>query len=170
MPTPKANAMKSKINLVERYRQSQLEWNAALAGLRPADYERMVYRRWRLKDIQGHVLSYLQLSQRHICTYLKSKRLASPRAPTYSYFNRREAERLKNVPFAQLRGEMEAAFADLFDLLPALKDEDLRRVFPSQWWNSKYNTTLRSILREDAEHIRIHAADVVKWRQGLERG
>jgi hypothetical protein len=112
------------------------------------------------------VFSYLHLAVRHIQSYQKRKRLASPRAPSYSYFNRREAERLRHVPLAQLRVDLDSTYRDLIALLPALSDEDLRKVFPAQWWNSKYHTTLRGLLREEASHLRIHAGDIRKWRKG----
>jgi hypothetical protein len=157
--------MKQRISLSERLKIAWREWNDALAGLDDANFELPVYRQWDLKDILGHVYSYLHLALRHVHSYKKRKRLASPRAPSYSYFNRREAERLRCVPLAQLRADMDAAYRDLMALLPALSDEDLRKVFPAQWWNSKYHTTLRGLLREEAEHLRIHAVDVRKWRE-----
>ena len=156
--------MKQKISLSERLEIAWREWNDALAGLDDVDFELPVYRQWNLKDILGHLFSYLHLALRHVHAYKKRKRLASPRAPSYSYFNRREAARLKRVPLAQLRADMGAAYRDLIVLLPTLSDEDLRKVFPAQWRNSKYHTTLRALLREEAEHLRIHAADVKNWR------
>ncbi len=157
--------MKQRISLSERLEISWHKWNDALAGLDAADFDLPVYRQWDLKDILGHVYSYLHLALRHVESYKKRKRLASPRAPSYSYFNRREAERLRGMPLAQLRADMDTAYRDLIALGPALSDEDLRKVFPAQWWNSKYHTTLRAILRENAEHLSIHAADVRKWRK-----
>ena len=71
------------------------------------------------------------------------------------------------MPLAQLRAGMDAAYRDLIQLLPTLSDEDLRQVFPAQWWNSKYHTTLRALIREEAEHLRIHAGDVAFWRNRL---
>jgi hypothetical protein len=158
------------MSLEERLERAWAEWNSALAGLAPEDYEQPVYRRWTLKDILGHVCSYVELDLRHVRSYGKRRRLASPRAPSYSYFNRREALRLRSTPVARLRGRLDSAYSSLAALIPTLTDQDLRRVFPSQWSNSKYHTTLRALLREETEHMRIHAADIVKWRERLERG
>ena len=157
--------MKPKVTLVERFEKSWREWNDALAGLGDADYELPVYRQWRLKDIVGHVFSYMHLDVRHVESYKKRRRLASPRAPSYSYFNRREAARLKDVPRQQLCADLESDYRKLMELLPTLRDDDLKKVFPSQWSNSKYSTTLRGLLREEASHIAIHAGDVKKWRE-----
>ncbi|MCL4395548.1 MAG: maleylpyruvate isomerase N-terminal domain-containing protein, partial [Chloroflexi bacterium] len=159
----------NRISLGERLDLAWADWNLALAGLAPEDFERPVYRQWTLKDILGHVCSYVELDLRHVRSYKKRKRLASPRAPPYSYFNRREAQRLRNTPPAQLCARLEAAYRGLAALVPALTDQDLRQVFPSQWSNSKYHTTLRALLREEAEHMRIHAADIVQWRERMER-
>jgi hypothetical protein len=56
-------------------------------------------------------------------------------------------------------------YRELVAVVPTLTDEDLRKVFPAQWWNSTYHTTLRAILRENAEHLQIHAVDVRDWRE-----
>ncbi len=156
--------MKPTFSLVERFDQSWRGWNKALDGLDDNDFELSVYPRWRLKDILGHVYSYADLMRRHVESYKKRKRLASPRAPSYSYFNRREAERLWHVPAADLRADLDAAYRKLMELLPTLTDDDLRQSFPSQWWNSNGRTTLRGILREEANHLGAHAEDVRKWR------
>jgi hypothetical protein len=157
--------MKRRLSLDERLDQAWRVWNDALDGLDDADFERAVYRQWNLKDIVGHVFSYLDLAVRHLQSYKKRKRLASPRAPSYSYFNRREAERLRGVPVVRLRADMAAAHRKLMELLPMLTGEDLRKVFPAQWRNSRYHTTLRTMLRENAEHMVIHAVDIASWRK-----
>lgn len=157
--------MKPTLSLVERFDRSWRAWNKALKGLDETDFELPVYRKWRLKDILGHVYSYMDLMRRHVETYKKRKRLASPRAPSYSYFNRREAQRLRQVPTAFLRADMDSAYRKLTELLPTLTDDDLKKSFPSQWWNSSGRTTLRGILREEADHLGIHAEDVSKWRK-----
>jgi hypothetical protein len=130
-----------------------------------ADFELTVYRQWSLKDIVGHVFSYLDLAVRNLRSYKKRKRLASPRAPSYSYYNRRETERLRRVSLDRLRADLDAAHAALCELLPTLTDEDLRQVFPAQWQKSNYHTTLRTMLRETAEHLTIHAVDIENWRR-----
>jgi hypothetical protein len=105
--------MKQRLTLIERIELAWREWNDAIAGLDDADFERMVYRQWNLKDVTGHVFAYLDLALRHVESYKKRKRLASPRAPSYSYFNRREAERLRGVPLARLRADIDAAHREL---------------------------------------------------------
>jgi hypothetical protein len=130
-----------------------------------ADFERQVYRQWNLKDVTGHVFAYLHLALRHVQSYKKRKRLASPRAPSYSYFNRREAAHLSHVPLAQLRADLDATYRELHALLATLADDDLKKQFPAQWTNSIYKTTLRYLLRETTEHMEIHAADVHAWRK-----
>ena len=157
--------MKHRLTLAERLDQSWRVWTDALDGLDDADFERAVYRQWNLKDIVGHVFSYMDLAVRHLESYKKRKRLASPRAPSYAYFNRREAERLRRVPLVRLHADMDATHRKLVELLPTLTGEDLRRVFPAQWRNSAYHTTLRSMLRENAEHMTIHALDIENWRK-----
>lgn len=153
------------MTLDERLALAWREWNDALAGLADTDFERMVYPKWNLKDILGHVFAYLDLTLRHVKSYQKRKRLASPRAPSYAYFNRREAERLRRIPLAQLRADLDATYRELIALVPTLSAEDLKKQFPAQWTNSKYKTTLRYQLRENAEHLRIHASEVKEWRK-----
>ena len=157
--------MMQRLSLGERLEKAWRVWNDALDGLDDTDFERAVYRQWSLKDIVGHVFSYLDLAVRHLESYKKRKRLASPRAPSYAYFNRREAERLKSVSLKRLRADMDATHRKLMELLPTLTDEDLRRVFPAQWRNSKYHTTMRTMLRESAEHMTIHTVDIANWRK-----
>jgi hypothetical protein len=157
--------MRQRLTLGERLDQAWRIWNNALDGLDDEDFELAVYRQWSLKDIVGHVFSYLDLAVRHLRSYKKRKRLASPRAPSYSYYNRRETVRLRRVPLERLRADLDAAHGALMELLPRLSDEDLRKVFPAQWRNSNYHTTLRTMLRESAEHLTIHAADIKNWRK-----
>ena len=152
--------MTRTIDLSDRLTQAYREWNDALVGLDDADFERMVYPKWNLKDILGHVFAYLDLTLRHIQSYKKRKRLASPRAPSYAYFNRREAERMRDVPLAQLRADMDVTYRELIALIPTLSADDLKKQFPAQWTNSKYKTTLRYQLREEASHLRNHAREV----------
>lgn len=155
----------SKLTLTERLELAMREWNDAIVGLHADDFEQMIYHKWNLKDVMGHVFAYLDLVLRHVQTYKKRKRLYSPRAPSYSFFNRREAERLKTVPLAQLRRDLDATYRELLALVPTLSDDDLKKQFPSQWSNSTYKTTLRYQLRENASHIKIHAREVKTWRQ-----
>lgn len=158
--------MAAKIDLCSRFESAWQDWNEALAGLDDDEIESSsIYRQWTLKDIMGHVYSYMSLYARHLASYQKRKRLASPRAPSYGYFNRREAARLKKAPVRQLRAGLNAAYRDFMARLATLTEEDFKRVFPSQWSNSKYRVTLRSLLREEAGHMAGHAADVRKWRE-----
>jgi hypothetical protein len=153
-----------KLTLDTRLDLAMREWNDALAGLADADFARMVYHKWNLKDVFGHVFAYLDLTLRHVRSYKKRKRLASPRAPSYAYFNRREAERLRAVPLAQLRANLGATYRELVALIPTLSADDLKKEFPAQWTNSHYKTTLRYQLRENASHLAIHAREVKAWR------
>lgn len=159
------NMKRQMMTLDERMRLAWREWNDALAGLDDADFERMVYPKWNLKDILGHVFAYLDLTLRHVKAYQKRKRLASPRAPSYAYFNRREAERMRDVPLAQLRADLDATYRELIALIPTLSADDLKKQFPAQWTNSKYKTTLRYLLRGEAGHLRNHASEVKLWRK-----
>ena len=154
-----------KLTLTERLELAMNEWNDAIAGLHVADFERMVYHKWNLKDVMGHVFAYLDLTLRHVQSYKKRKRLYAPHAPSYSFFNRREAERLKKVPLAQLRRDLKATYRELLALVPTLSDDDLKKQFPAPWSNSTYKTTLRHQLRENASHIQIHAREVQVWRK-----
>lgn len=162
--------MAQKIGLPERFEQAWRIWNDALVDLDDADFESSIYPHWNLKDIVGHVYSYMDLMLRHVESYRKRKKLASPRSPSYSYFNRREAERLHRVSAVQLRADMAITFEKLSAILPSLSDEDLKKSFPSQWWNSKGHTTLRGLLREEASHIIIHAGDIRKWKERRNNG
>jgi hypothetical protein len=155
--------MKRQVSLIERFERAWQAWNDALTGLRDADFERQVYRQWNLKDVMGHVFAYLDLALRHVQSYKKHKRLASPRAPSYSYFNRRQAARLRGLPLAQLCADLDTTYRTLLVLLTTLTDDDLKKQFPAQWTNSIHKTTLRYLLRETAEHMEIHAADVRAW-------
>jgi hypothetical protein len=157
--------VKQRLTLAERLEQAWRVWNDALNALEDSDFDLPVYRQWSLKDVVGHMFSYLDLTLHHLQSYKKRKRLASPRAPSYSYFNRREAERLRSVPLDRLRADLDATHAKLMEFLPTLTGEDLRKEFPAQWRKSTYHTTLRTLLRENAEHMTIHAVDIENWRK-----
>lgn len=157
--------MKPRLTLTEKLELAYREWNVALAGLTSVDFERMVYHKWTLKDVTGHVFAYLDLALRHVQAYKKRKRLASPRAPSYSFFNRREAERLRGVALERLLADIDATYRELMTLIPTLTADDLKKRFPSQWSNSKYKTTLRNQLRETAGHMQNHADEVSEWRK-----
>ena len=160
-----ATPMERQVSPTERLEHTWQKWKDALVGLRDADFESQIYRQWNLKDVTGHVFAYLHLALRHVQSYQKRKRLASPRAPAYSYFNRREAARLKRVPLTQLRADLNATYREPCALLPTLTDTDLKKQFSAQWTNSNYKTTLRYLLRETTEHMRVHAAEVHAWRE-----
>jgi len=157
--------MKRRLKLIEKTVLAYREWNDAIAGLCDADFERMVYPKWNLKDILGHVFAYLDLALRHVKSYQKRKRLASPHAPSYAFFNRREAERLRGVSLEKLRADMDATHRELMTLVSALSPDDLKKQFPAQWTNSKYKTTLRNQLRETPGHMQNHADEVKAWRE-----
>ncbi|MBI5029222.1 MAG: maleylpyruvate isomerase N-terminal domain-containing protein [Chloroflexi bacterium] len=159
--------MTQRLSLVERIELAYRTWNEALAGLNDSDFQRMVYRHWTLKDVFGHVFAYLDLALQHVKSFQKRKRLASTRAPSYAFFNRREAEQLRSISLAQLRTDFDATFRDLMVLVPTLGPDDLKKRFPSQWTKSKYTTTLRNQLRETAGHMQNHADEVKAWRKTL---
>lgn len=156
--------MTPRISLIERIELGYRVWNDAMADFTDSDFARMVYRQWNLKDVFGHVFAYLDLMLQHVKSYQKRKRLASPHVPSYAFFNRREAERLRSVSLAQLRADFDATYRELMMLVPMLSPDDLKKQFPAQWTNSKYHTTLRYQLRENAKHMQIHADDVKAWR------
>ena len=157
--------MVRSLDLSTRLQQAWQEWTEAVAGLNDHDYDSPnVYPHWNLKDVMGHVFSYQLLMLKHVQAYLKRKRLASPRAQSYAYYNRREAARLKSVSLAQLRDDMNETHSTLIELLPTLTSAAMKQQFPAQWTNSHYHTTLRYLLRETAEHMRNHASDVKVWR------
>lgn len=159
--------MRPRLSLEEKMQLAFREWKEALKGLSAPDFERIVYPEWNLKDVLGHVLAYLALNLRHVQTYKKRRRLASPRAVSYAYFNRREAERLRSVPLAQLRVGLNSTFHELCALVPTLTAKDLSRQFPAQWTNSTYKTTLRYQLRSTADHMQMHAKQVKAWRENV---
>lgn len=157
--------MHPRHSLEEKLDQAYTEWKQAIAGLNDAGFEQMVCAKWNLKDIVGHVYAYLDLTLRNVQSYKKRKRLASPHAPSYSYFNHREAERLRGVPLPRLRANMAVTWRELIELVRSLTVEDLKKQFPAQWSNSTYKTTLRYQLRSTAEHMQMHAQEVKLWRE-----
>jgi hypothetical protein len=161
--------VKPRLSLEEKLELAYSEWNASIAGLSDADFDLMVYPKWDLKDVLGQVFAYLHLAVQHVKSYKRRKRLASPNAPSYAYFNRREAERLRSVPLALVRRDMDAAFHELRALVPTLSSADLNRQFPAQWTNSKYKTTLRYLLRSMAEGMQTHACEVKSWRVNVNK-
>lgn len=153
-------------NLLARYQASWDEWQNIVAGISDAGYlAPNVSKQWSLHDVLGHLAAYMGLMTRHLRAYRKRKRLASGRAPSYSYFNRREAARRKKIPRAQVQSELESSFHDFMQLLSELNDDDLAKKFPSAWSNSTYTPSLGSTLREEANHIHAHAVEVRQWRQ-----
>ena len=158
-------------NLLARYQASWDEWQSTVSGLNATDYQAPnVSRQWNLKDVLGHLAAYMDLMRRHLRSYKTRKRLVSGRAPSYSYFNRREATRRKKISRARVQAELESSFREFMQLLSELNDEDLAKRFPSAWSNSKYTPTLGATLREEANHIHAHAAEVRQWRQSKHVG
>lgn len=148
------------------------EWTKAVAGLKADVYtSNPVTSSWTLKDIVGHLATYLQLNVAHLRAYKKRRKLASMRAQNWYRFNRRESSRLKNAPLKKLQADFESAYAELLAELATLKDDDLKATFPSPWSrNDTRRTRLSSVLRADvSRHLAEHARDVEKWRASEHR-
>ncbi|HZQ08377.1 MAG TPA: DinB family protein [Anaerolineae bacterium] len=153
-------------NLISRYAASWQEWNDAVAGLPDTAYdEPSISKQWNLKDVVGHLLAYQLLMVRHLNSIKKRGWLSSPRAPSYSYFNRREAARYRKIPLEQLWIQLEDARLKLIPRIEKLTDADLSKIYKSAWTNSNYKASLASILREEATHIAAHAREVKRWRE-----
>lgn len=160
--------MKTINELIAEIEQARQEWQAALTGLTDADFETAeITRGWTLKDVLGHLATYLRLNVRHVAAYKKRKRLASMRAKNWYQFNKREAARLKRAALTQLRADFDSAYRELLALLPTLRDDDLKATFPSPWSpSSKQKVRLGTILRADVSaHLRAHARDVRRWKE-----
>jgi uncharacterized damage-inducible protein DinB len=158
--------------LIAETRRARQEWDEALSGLSDKDlHTAEISRAWSLKDILGHLATYLRLNVRHVKSYKKRKKIASMRAKNWYQFNKREVVRLKHASAAKLRKEFDEAYDDLVALLPELTDEDLKASFPSPWSRgSSKNVKLGTILRADvSRHIHEHARDVRKWRASADR-
>lgn len=158
--------------LIAEIRAARNEWENALKGLSDVDFETAeISRGWSLKDVLGHLATYLRLNVRHLEAFTKRGRIASMRAENWYRFNRREVARLNRAPIAQLRANFDSAFDDLLLLLPRLDEEDLVKSFPSPWsQNTSRKVRLGTILRGDvSRHLREHARDVRKWRANENR-
>ena len=152
--------------LITRYEEGWQAFNNALAGLPDFAYtEPNISKQWNVKDVVGHLLAYYRLMARHLESIKKRGRLSSPRSPSYSYFNKREAARYKNVPFTQLWAELEDAYYALIPRIEKLTDADLSKKYKSAWTDSTYVAPLGSILREEASHSAAHAREIQQWRQ-----
>ncbi len=153
-------------HLISRYTASWQEWNDAVAGLPDTAYdEPNISKQWNLKDVVGHLLAYQLLMVRHLNSIKNRGRLSSPRAPSYSYFNRREAVRYKSVPLEQLWIQLENAHLQLIPRIEELTDADLSKKYKLPWRNSTYRMALGAMLREEATHIAAHAHEVKTWRE-----
>ncbi len=160
------------VELIEEIRAARKEWDDALAGISDADFGAAeISRGWNLKDVLGHLATYLRLNIRHLEAFKKRGKIASMRAKNWYRFNRRETARLKQAPLAQLQEDLESAYRDLLALLPQLNDEDLVKSFPSPWSsNTTQKVRLGTILRADvSRHLREHARDVRRWRANESR-
>lgn len=152
--------------LITRYGEGWQALNRALAGLPDfADEEPNISKQWNVKDVVGHLLAYYLLMARHLDSIKKRGRLSSPRSPSYSYFNKREAARYKSVPFKQLWAELEDAYYALIPRIEKLTDADLSKKYKSGWSDSTYVSPLGSILREESTHTAAHAREIQQWRQ-----
>lgn len=152
-------------SLVQRFTRAYEAWDQAVGGLADDAYlSPNVSKQWNLKDVMAHLLAYNQLYVRHIRSFKRRKQLSSPRAPSYSYFNRREAARFKSIPLGEIRATLEVSRKELLEELASLNDEALRYKVKSAWIQSDYVTSLGSRLREEASHIEIHANDIRHWR------
>jgi hypothetical protein len=157
--------MGETIPLADRLDRGYQAWNEAVAGLADADYLRRIYRQWTLKDLLGHVYSFHDLMLRHVRTLPRRKHLASPRAPTHAYYNRREQERLYMVPLEMLRDDLSKTHERLMETIPSLQEDMLDSEQPSQWKASPGKTSLRRLLEEHADHLLEHASEVRAWRK-----
>jgi DinB family protein len=155
--------------LIVETQQARREWDEALAGLSDGDLlTAEISRGWNLKDVIGHLATYLRLNVRHVESYRKRGKIASMRAKNWYQFNKRQVARLKQEPLATLRADLDFAYHELLGLLPQLSDKDLQVSFPSPWSpHSGQKVRLGTILRADvSRHLRAHARDVMKWREG----
>jgi hypothetical protein len=153
--------------VIAETRQARREWDEALAGLSEDELQSAeISMGWNLKDVVGHLGTYIQLNVRHIESFIKRRKIASMRAKNWYQFNKREVARLKHASPSKVRGEMDSALKELMVLLPHLSDEDLNASFPSPWSReSARKVKLGTILRADvSRHLREHARDVRKWR------
>jgi hypothetical protein len=160
------------VGLVAEIQAARQEWDEALAGLTDADFEASeISRGWNLKDVVGHLATYLRLNVRHVESYKKRGKIASMRAKNWYRFNQREAARLKQAPLPELRAEFDSAYQDLLAVLTQLRDEDLYKSFPSPWSpNSTQQVRLGTVVRGDvSRHLREHARDVRKWKPSENR-
>ncbi len=152
--------------LITRYEEGWQAFNAALNGLPDFAYEEPnISKQWNVKDVVGHLLAYYLLMAHHLDSIKKRGRLSSPRSPSYSYFNKREAARYKNVPFKQLWAEFEDAYYALIPRIEKLTDADLPKKYKLGWSESNYVASLGSILREESTHTAAHAREIQQWRQ-----
>jgi uncharacterized damage-inducible protein DinB len=158
--------------LVTELRQARREWDEAVAGLSDDDYQKAeISKGWTLKDVTGHLATYLVLNVRHVKSYTHRGKIVSMRAKNWYQYNKREVARLKHESSPRLKRELDRAYKELSLLLPRLKDEDLKASFPSPWSpGSSRRVKLATILRADvSRHMREHARDVKKWRTGENR-
>lgn len=152
-------------SLVERFTRAYEAWDQAIGGLADDSYlSPNVSKQWNVKDVMAHLLAYNQLFVRNIRSFKRRKQLSSARAPSYSYFNRREAARFKSISLGEIRAALGVSKKELLDELESLNDEALRRQVKSPWTQSNYVTSLGTRLREEASHIEIHANDIRQWR------
>jgi uncharacterized damage-inducible protein DinB len=153
--------------LLSETRQARRDWDEAVKGLSDGDYENSeISKGWSLKDVTGHLATYLRLNVRHVKSYMRRRKLVSMRAKNWYRFNQREVVRLKHEAAPRLKRELESAYDELLVQLTRLSDQDLKACFPSPWSPaSGRQVRLGTILRADvSRHLREHARDVRNWR------
>lgn len=144
------------------------EWSEAIEGVSRREMNKAeISRGWSLKDVVGHLATYIRLNVRHVEAYQKRGKIVSMRAKNWYQFNKRQVKKLKQEPLGKLEKELRTAYVDLMSLLPNLTDADLKAPFPSPWSpKSGRFVKLGTILRADvSRHLHEHARDVRKWRE-----
>ena len=148
----------SRARLLERLEQ---RWNDLLesyAGLSEADMAVPgVVGRWSVKDLVAHVSAWEEESLKHVPAIL-----AGRRPPRYSVtyggidaFNAQAAERVRDLPLAEVLRRRDATHRRLLGLIAGLPGESLVG-----------ETRVRRRLRLDAYgHYPTHAGAIRRWRE-----
>jgi uncharacterized protein (TIGR03083 family) len=152
--------------VLQALKRDRAQLQAALEGL---DDDVMttvpVIGEWTIKDVLGHMAMWHQVALQFIADYRKTgvpKSLGMYDDAAIDAHNRREAERRRPWPVAQVGAELDTSYRELEAAIAGLTNEQLNAPLPAPW----HNTTLERLIAINSyEHDPEHIGQMIKWRE-----
>jgi hypothetical protein len=109
--------------------------------------------RWTLKDVLGHIADWEWFGVEGLGRMVREQECEIEAVVDIDAWNRVHVQARRDQPWAAVRADVDAAREALLDLLGAMKEEDLARVFAFPWGSqgSAYEW-IAVYLAHDREH------------------